>query len=109
MGWVNDRDVKGSASAEKNMAVGPLPPAADASFHQLEDDGGGLTSKLLKMSTSSENNFRTRDPTTPCGPKQRDCGKRTMGVGLTPINIDDLDINGSRHWQRKIIALGPLP
>src|SRR5262245_7088457 len=36
--------------------------------------------------------------------EERDCGLRTMGVGLTRLDVD-----GARHQQRKIIALGPIP
>jgi hypothetical protein len=37
----------------KNMAAGPIPPRRHGSFHQLEDDGVGLTTEAQDLDTSA--------------------------------------------------------
>jgi hypothetical protein len=70
------------STGRKNMALGPLPPAPSASFHQFKDDGCGVDDLVASGSRRKPKKFGSSFLHPPRG-EERDSGKRTMGVGLT--------------------------
>src|SRR5262245_33283469 len=74
----------------KNMAAGPIPPwlppippSRHASFHRRKDDGGGINASRHRSRKT-----HAADPLPPSAATHRSISEKTMGVGLTPLDID---------------------
>jgi hypothetical protein len=73
---------------EKIQLEDLYPPRRDGSFHQLKDDGGGLTSSI-----SVEKKYRCRSSPPVYPPRREETGlrQRDDGGGLTIAMSKDLD------------------
>ena len=73
----------------------PTPRAGKESFHQLEDDGGGVNDLGIDGSDIAEEILPLDLPTLPppSAARKRSICSRTKGVGLTVSTPTDLDIS----------------
>src|SRR5262245_57419913 len=83
------------------------PLRRHASFHRLENDGGGVNRFEVKgLDIGREKNLVLR-PITPRGRRKHDCVRRTMGVGLTTSPSLKLEAKGSSSRKISLQVLYP--
>jgi hypothetical protein len=76
------------STGRKNVALGPLPPRADASFHRLEDEGGGVNTVT---SAKKKCGFRT---STPRQPEETGLRQKNDGGGVNDsTSTEKLDVS----------------